>query len=133
MHVHLRIARPVADLQRSVAMYCAGLGLRVIGGFEDHAGFDGAMLGRAGMDCHFEFTRARTHPVAPAPTVEDLAVFYLPDALEWQAACASMLGAGFKPVPSANPYWDAQGKTFEDPDGYRVVLQNAAWNPREGE
>ena len=24
-------------------------------------------------------------------------------------------------------YWDRCGRTFEDLDGYRVVLQNAAW------
>ena len=24
-------------------------------------------------------------------------------------------------------FWDKHGKTFADPDGYRVVLQNAAW------
>ena len=26
-----------------------------------------------------------------------------------------------------NPHRDRQGKTFEDEDGYRVVLQNADW------
>src|SRR5262245_158380 len=31
-------------------------------------------------------------------------------------------------VKAFNPYWDKQGKTFEDPDGYRVVLQNARWS-----
>ena len=34
---------------------------------------------------------------------------------------------GFAPVASFNPYWDVAGKTYEDPDGYRVVLQNAGW------
>jgi hypothetical protein len=38
-----------------------------------------------------------------------------------------MTSAGFREVPSNNPYWDLQGRTFEDIDGYRVVLQNAAW------
>jgi hypothetical protein len=38
-----------------------------------------------------------------------------------------MRAAGFAPVASFKPYWDRQGVTFEDPDGYRVVLQNAAW------
>jgi hypothetical protein len=37
--------------------------------------------------------------------------------------------AGHKPVTAFNPYWDKNGKTFEDPDGYRVVLQNTAWSP----
>jgi hypothetical protein len=40
-----------------------------------------------------------------------------------------MLAAGFREVASFNPYWDARGRTFEDPDGYRTVLQNAAWTP----
>lgn len=40
-----------------------------------------------------------------------------------------MQAAGFAPVPSVNPYWDRQGATFEDPDGYRVVLQNGEWKP----
>jgi len=34
----------------------------------------------------------------------------------------------YKPVKPFNPYWDKKGRTFEDPDGYRVVLQNAEWD-----
>ncbi len=30
-------------------------------------------------------------------------------------------------VKALNPYWDQDGKTFGDPDGYRVVLQRASW------
>jgi len=26
-----------------------------------------------------------------------------------------------------NPYWKRNGRTFEDVDGYRVVLQNGTW------
>ncbi|WP_221419871.1 VOC family protein [Novosphingobium chloroacetimidivorans] len=54
-------------------------------------------------------------------------VFYLPSAEEWQAAVDRMEAAGFSPVPAFNVYWDRQGRTFEDPDGYRIVIQNAAW------
>lgn len=40
-------------------MYCRGLGLRVMGHFENHEGFDGVMLGFADSSYHFEFpTRA---------------------------------------------------------------------------
>jgi hypothetical protein len=35
--------------------------------------------------------------------------------------------AGFTPVSSYNSYWDKDGCTFEDLDGYRVVLQNREW------
>jgi len=108
-------------------MYCHGLGLRIVGSFADHEGFDGVMLGLEGSSFHFEFTHCRTHPVVPAPTPEDLLVFYVPGAAEWQTAGASMLAAGFKQVSSLNPYWETRGRTFEDPDGYRIVLQQAEW------
>ena len=124
---HLRIARPVSDLARSQSMYVRGLGLEELGSFEDHEGFDGVMLGRKGQGYHFEFTFCRTHPVAPQPTAEDLVVFYVPAPDEWTSLCATMLAAGFEAVASLNPYWDARGRTFQDPDGYRVVLQNASW------
>ena len=125
MAPHLRIARPVSDLARSVDMYCRGLGYVVLGSFEDHDGFDGVMVGAPGSGYHFEFTRCRAHPLRPTPTADDLAIFYVPDGVEWQDACARMLAAGFKAVASFNPYWEARGRTFEDADGYRVVLQNA--------
>lgn len=125
---HLRIARPVSDIQRTKEMYCRGLGLRVIGSFEDHDGFDGVMLGMAGANYHFEFTYSRRHPVRPAPTVEDLAVFYIPAESEWEATCARMLAAGFKQVTAFNPYWEIRGRTYEDHDGYRIVLQPAEWS-----
>lgn len=128
MATHLRIARPVSDLARSVDMYCRGLGYVMLGSFEDHDGFDGVMVGAPGSAYHFEFTCHRAHPVRPTPTVEDLAVVYVPDIDEWQAACARMIDAGFRPVAAFNPYWDRCGRTFEDGDGYRVVLQNADWN-----
>lgn len=111
-------------------MYRRGLGLEVLGGFVDHAGFDGVMVGERGAGWHFELTRARTHAVAPSPTVEDLTVFYVPDEAEWRAACEAMLAAGFRRVPSFNPYWEERGRTYEDPDGYRFVFERAEWRDR---
>jgi hypothetical protein len=130
MQMQLRIARPVSSLERSVAMYCSGLDLAEIGRFENHEGFDGAMLGKPELPYHFEFTYCRTHPVAPSPTPEDLIVVYLPNPIEWHQYCASMLLAGFSEVTSFNPYWQRRGRTFEDHDRYRVVLQQAEWSNR---
>jgi catechol 2,3-dioxygenase-like lactoylglutathione lyase family enzyme len=128
MQPHLRIARPVSSLEQSAAMYSKGLGLTEIGRFEDHDGFDGVMLGRVGLGYHFEFTYCRTHPVQPSHTSEDLVVFYLPDAAEWERTCQSMLEAGFTEVSPFNPYWRRHGRTFEDHDRYRIVLELAEWN-----
>jgi len=127
---HMRIARPVSDLSRSGEMYCAGLGLKKIGEFSDHAGFSGCMLGRDDLSWHLEFTQCHHHPVAPAPTAEDLLVLYIPQPASWQAACLSMEQAGFVRVTSFNPYWDNKGATFRDIDGYRVVIQHMRWGER---
>lgn len=128
MKAHLRVARPVTVLERSVAMYRSGLGLVELGRFKDHEGFDGVMLGGTGTDYHFEFTYCRAHPVRPSPTPEDNVVFYLPDRTEWLRTSWSMLKAGFRVVAPFNPYWERHGRTFEDPDGYRIVLEQAEWN-----
>ena len=124
---HLRVARPTDDLAALVKFYRDGLGMEVLYEFKDHDGFDGVMLGSKGGTYHLEFTRKAGHKAGRAPTEDNLLVFYLPDEAAWKAAVARMAKAGHKPVKSFNPYWDRKGRTFEDPDGYRVVLQNAAW------
>lgn len=125
----LRIARPTDDLDAVLAFYRDGLGLPVLYRFADHDGFDGVMVGREGAPYHLEFTRAHGHRAGRAPTRDNLLVFYLPERREWELAVQRMRDAGFEPVASFNPYWDRAGLTFEDPDGYRIVLHNSAWAP----
>lgn len=124
---HLRVARPTDDLAAVVQFYRDGLGFEVLYEFQDHDGFDGVMLGRKGAGYHLEFTRKAGHQVGRAPTQDNLLVFYLPDEAAWRAAVGRLEQVGHQPVRAFNPYWDRKGKTFEDPDGYRVVLQNASW------
>jgi catechol 2,3-dioxygenase-like lactoylglutathione lyase family enzyme len=128
----LRVARATDRLEEVVRFYVEGLGLDKLGSFENHEGFDGVILGTPAATYHLEFTHQRGQAVGRAPTEENLLVFYLPDEAEWTSALNRMESAGYQSVPSLNPYWDRHGRTFEDPDGYRVVLQNAAW-PRSSE
>ena len=124
---HLRVARPSDNLEAVVKFYRDGLGFTVLYEFTDHEGFDGVMLGHQGAPYHLEFTRKLRHKAGKAPTEENLLVFYLPNEADWQRAVDQMKRHGHQPVKSFNPYWDRHGKTYEDPDGYRVVLQHAAW------
>jgi len=126
-HTTLRIARPTDRLQEIVRFYVEGLGLVRLAAFEDHEGFDGIMVGPANGDYHLEFTHRRGHAAGGEPSAEHLLVFYLPSETEWRTAVDRMISAGYPPVPSVNPYWETTGQTFEDPDGYRVVLQRASW------
>lgn len=117
----------MGDVARAARMYCTGLGLEELGRFVDHQGFDGVMLGTAASGFHFEFTHCRERPVTPSPTAEDLLVIYLPDRVEWLDACERMLAAGFRNAAPYNPYWNQRGRTFEDDDGYRVLLERDNW------
>jgi catechol 2,3-dioxygenase-like lactoylglutathione lyase family enzyme len=124
----LRVARSTDRLEEVVAFYVDGLGLQKLAAFEDHAGFDGVMLGWPEGPYHLEFTRQHGARSGSTPDPESLLVFYLPEAGAWQAAVDRLRAFGAAPVASHNPYWDLHGLTFEDPDGFRVVLQNAAWS-----
>jgi catechol 2,3-dioxygenase-like lactoylglutathione lyase family enzyme len=125
----LRVARPSDNLEALLPFYRDGLGLNLLHRFENHAGFDGVRLGQKDAPYHFEFTRAHGHAAGKAPTEDNLLIFYIPDDTEWAAAVARMRDAGFDPVPAFNPYWDKDGRTFEDPDGYRIVIQHSDWTP----
>jgi len=123
----LRIARPTDNLREITNLYEKGLGFSQLGAFEGHAGFDGVILGHPNHPYHLEFTQRHGVNAGRAPTQDNLLVFYVPDLDEWQDRCNHMEVAGFVDVPAVNPYWDAEGRTFEDPDGYRVVIQNRRW------
>jgi len=118
----IRIARPTDDIDALLPFYCDGLGFRVLYHFSGHGDLDGVMLGHPGAPYHLEFTRAHGHTAGRAPTQDNLLVFYLPEQNRFDAACLRLRAAGFAPVPAF------KGATFEDPDGYRIVLQNAAWD-----
>ena len=123
----LRVARPTDQLDAIAKMYEVGLDFARLSSFADHDGFDGVMLGHPQSGYHLEFTSQRGHLAGRAPSIEHLLVFYIPDREAWLARCDKMEHAGFVRVPSGNPYWDRNGRTFEDLDGYRVVIQNAVW------
>lgn len=112
-------------------MYCQGLGLHVVGRFENHDGFDGVMLGQS-VRLPFRVYLLSHRSNRSAADAEDLVVCYFPTIGEWEQACANMLAAGFTPVISHNPYWDIRGRTYQDADGYRIVLENAAWDNKVG-
>ncbi len=128
MGAHLRIARPTDNIDALRSFYINGLGFEILYEFKDHAGFDGLMLGHLSAQYHLEFTRKHGHNIGRAPTEDNLLVFYLPDEQTWKEAVAGMEATGFGAVKAFNPYWDESGTTFEDVDGYRVVLQNAGWS-----
>ena len=122
----IRVARPTDRLEEVVRFYREGLGLRVLGSFEGHAGYDGVMLGLPGAGCHLEFTRHAAGSPCPAPTKDNLLVLYVEDRAAVLRKVERLRAQGHEPDEPENPYWAEKGFTFEDPDGWRVVLMNTA-------
>jgi catechol 2,3-dioxygenase-like lactoylglutathione lyase family enzyme len=121
--MQLRVARHTERLDALVRFYRDGLGLSEVGRFEDHDGYEGVFLEVPGTAAHLELTAGGVHG-APVPHPETLVVFYLGDEQSVQAVAARL---GAEPVAPANPYWAEHGLTFEDPDGFRVVLVPERW------
>jgi hypothetical protein len=117
----LRIARHTNDFAPLVEFYCGALGLEQLGEFRDHDGYDGIFLGKEGADWHLEFTKSDEAP-NHHPDDDDLLVFYTSSEEEYNELNDRMQQKGFHPVEPANPYWKANGTTYVDPDGFRIVL-----------
>ena len=121
--MQLRVARHTERLDELVEFYRDGIGLTEIGAFRDHDGYDGVFLAVPGTGTHLELTAGGRHG-APAPHPESLLVLYLGDEDAVQTVAARL---GVDPIAPANPYWAEHGMTFQDPDGFPVVLVPERW------
>lgn len=120
--IRLRTARPSDDLAAIERFYVDVLGCTRLGGFTDHAGFDGLIVGAPDGAWQIEFVHERGVKAPPVPSLEHLLVFYLPDRTTLQTHAAAIEAAGYPRTKPNNPYWAQHGATFIDPDGYHVVL-----------
>ena len=119
----VRVARPTNQLKAVVAFYRDGLGLEEVGRFTGHAGYDGVMFGLPDRSHHLEFTQLADGSPCPPPSRDNLLVFYVPGAEAHRRVVDRLDRLGHRPVAAENPYWEKiEALTFEDPDGWRVVL-----------
>jgi|SRR5471030_714068 catechol 2,3-dioxygenase-like lactoylglutathione lyase family enzyme len=116
-----RTARHTKDLNQIIDFYGRILGLKVLGGFKDHHGYDGVFLGIPGEGWHLEFTVSDDSPVH-SPDDDDLLVFYAESLDEFNIIKEKFIANRIKHVRPKNPYWEKNGITFEDPDGFRIVI-----------
>ncbi len=127
----IRIARPSQDLRRAERFYVDGLGLAVLyraTGAAAQGEYDLLMLGPVGGSWHLELTIGAGEDLAPTPTVEDLLVIYLDAAIPPEMVARAEAHGGVV-TTAHNAYWDQDGITLIDPDGYRVVLTSRRWGP----
>ena len=123
----VRIARPTNQLTKVIQFYTEGLGLPQLSSFTGHAGYSGVMVGLPNREYHLEFTQHEASSPCPAPTQDNLLVFYIPDLEELSKAVERLQNLGYFPVSPENPYWQDKSLTFKDPDGWRIVLFRGTW------
>jgi len=119
----LRIARHTNNLESIILFYTIFLKLEVLGSFKDHNGYDGVFLGIPAENWHLEFTVSAELP-DHHPDEDDLMIFY-PDSIGDYELVLNRFSEGKLTEETAkNPYWNTNGVTFTDPDGYRIVISN---------
>ena len=82
------------------------------------------MIGLPNEKYHLEFTQHPDQLQLPKPTRENLLVFYFDTPESFAAANEKLQASGHQPVMPENPYWNEKSFTYEDPDGWRIVLFN---------
>jgi hypothetical protein len=119
--MNFRVARHTTDLQAMVSFYTLIPGMKVLGQFKDHDGYDGVFIGMENIGWHLEFTTSAELPVHQ-PDEDDLLVFY-PDSLEIYDTIRARFAAQkiIEQIPK-NPYWELHGSTYADPDGFLIVI-----------
>ncbi|WP_396143191.1 VOC family protein [Flavobacterium sp.] len=118
-----RFARHTNNLEQLKSFYIDILGLELLGGFENHGGYDGVFIGKLNENWHLEFTKS-DEIVTFNFGEEDILVFYPNTKLEFELIHNRIESHSIKFIDSKNPYWNENGKMILDPDGYRVVISH---------
>ena len=118
----MRVARPTNDIERAVNFWSKLVGFEILSRFENHDGYDGAILGYPNSQWELEVTYHSSGMPLPAPTDEDITALYLArdDADE---IINRLRLAGHPQMNHPNPYWQAMGASVHtDPDGYTLII-----------
>lgn len=118
-----RYARHTNNLEQLKSFYIDVLSLEMLGGFENHNGYDGIFIGKQDENWHLEFTQSDVI-VNHSFDEDDLLVFYPNSKLEFELLQEKLEKHSIKFIESKNPYWNENGIQFLDPDGYRIVISH---------
>ncbi|MGC4106803.1 MAG: hypothetical protein QM753_10695 [Thermomicrobiales bacterium] len=124
--MQVRIARPTDQLAALERFYHEIVGLPKITAWRhsidgDHQGYDGLVLGMPDGRYHLEFTQHEAGSPCPAPSADNLLVFYL-DPGDVERMASRMHAFGIPEIEPENAWWKAGGHTYADPDGWRIVF-----------
>lgn len=119
----LRVARHTDDLEKIKTFYSNVLGFELLGSFENHDNYDGIFIGKPNLDWHFEFTKSdkKAHHFSDE---DDSIVLYPETISDYDELINNLIKHNISTIASSNPYWNENGKTILDPDGFRIIISN---------
>lgn len=119
----LRFARHTNNLEALKSFYCNVLGLEILGGFENHNGYDGVFIGKPNENWHLEFNKS-DEKVDFNFGEEDILVFYPNTKFEYENLVERITTNSIPFIQVKNPYWNENGLLFLDPDGYKIAISH---------
>jgi catechol 2,3-dioxygenase-like lactoylglutathione lyase family enzyme len=118
-----RFARHTNDLEQIKSFYIDILGFELLGGFENHNGYDGAFIGKSNENWHLEFTKS-DEIVFFDFNEDDILVLYPNSKMEFDFIMNKIQSKKIELIKAKNPYWNENGKMILDPDGYRIIISD---------
>lgn len=118
-----RFARHTNNLEQIKSFYIDILGFELLGGFENHNGYDGVFIGKSNENWHLEFTKS-DEIVHFDFNEDDILVFYPNNKMEFDFIMNKIQSKKIELIKAKNPYWNENGKMILDPDGYRIIISD---------
>ncbi|MDM1071383.1 VOC family protein [Empedobacter brevis] len=121
--MQFRSARHTNRIKEIETFYTKILNLDILGDFKNHNGYDGLFIGKANTDWHLEFTTS-SDDVNHQFDEDDCLVFYPETQEEYEAVIKNLEFYRIEPIQAKNPYWNINGISFLDPDGFVVIVSS---------
>lgn len=116
-----RYARHTNDLNKLEVFYTTIVGLKKLGSFQGHDGYDGLFIGLPENDWHIEFTTSQDKSLSTFDE-DDSLVFYVDSRESLEHIKKRILQNEITLQTPKNPYWVENGLMIVDPDGCNVVF-----------
>ena len=119
--MQFRVARHTNQINEIRDFYIKVLSFEILGKFKNHNGYDDIFIGKSDLSQHLEFTT--THENIDHHFDEDnCLVFYPTTQQEYDEIVERLELHQIKQIKSKNPYWNNNGISFLDPDGFVVLV-----------
>ena len=121
--MQFRVARHTNKIEEISEFYTKIIGLEILGNFKNHSNYDGIFIGKPHKDWHLEFTTTHEE-VNHQFDEDDCLVFYPESQYEYDAIIERLEINQIEIIISKNPYWNTNGISIKDPDGFVVIISS---------